>query len=466
MDKFSQLIIEAYRNPNFRFAEETAPVDPESEIVAPSALDYPSLFSRMQSLEDDMKTKILEYLTRAQTKLKMDYNIDSELPIKFVSSIFSDTYSDNSNANTDEKIQTYFYRVFEYLVDYFENEASSAPTSESTSSSESEESNPLAVTDPSTDSSSGETSADSRSVESVSDDNSPEGRKANSILSLSIDVDGAKQTFNIDEPRIVGSNPSNLGFKIVSNQLTADHMLFYPLARGWGVLLNSPIKINGHDFGAGGRYKIYENDVIKIGNIYIKIDSIKKNDGSEPLSSEPLSAESITYEPLSSTTSDSTPTGSPSKALEGASESSPPDENIPPITIKVSGGEYSPPEYITLVERVNFIGSNPNCAIVLNDDSVTKYNCVIQFQNEKWRLSKQANSSLAINGKFVDEFSDLNEGDFFVPGTKAIYILSVVKIGTESGGFFGDSAPSRGGFFGGSGGRGGGFGGGFGGRRR
>ena len=88
MDKFSQLIIEAYRNQNFRFAEELAPVDPESEIVAPSALDYPGLFLRMQSLEDDMKTKILEYLTRAQTKLKMDYNIDSELPIKFDSGIF------------------------------------------------------------------------------------------------------------------------------------------------------------------------------------------------------------------------------------------------------------------------------------------------------------------------------------------------------------------------------------------
>ena len=265
----------------------------------------------MQSLEDDMKTKILEYLTRAQTKLKMDYNIDSELPIKFDSGIFSDTYSDNSNANTDEKIQTYFYRVFEYLINYFENEASSAATSDPTSSSVSEESSSAVITDPSADSRSGETSATTETTSSG--------------------------------------------------------------------------------------------------------------------------------ETTSTTNSDT---------------SEEPAENIPPITIKVSGGEYSPAESITLVKRVNFIGSNPNCAIVLDDDSVTDFNCVIQFQNEKWILSKQADSSLAINGKFVDESFELNVGDFFVPGTKGAYILSVEKIGTESGGFFGESGGSGGGF------------GGFGGRRR
>ena len=314
MDKFSQLIIEAYRNPNFRFAEETSP-SPEPEIVAPTALDYPGLFARMQSLEDDKKLSIYMNLKRAQTKLKQKYNIDSQLPIKLDSTKSPAEYSDNSNSNTDEKIQTYFYRVFAYLVDYFENEASSAPTSESTSSSESEESNPFAVTDPSTDSRSGETSATTETTSSG--------------------------------------------------------------------------------------------------------------------------------ETTSTTSSDT---------------SEEPAENIPPITIKVSGNEYSPAKSITLVKRVNIIGSDPNCAIVLDDDSVTDFNCVIQFQNEKWILSKQADSSLAINGKFVDEFFELNVGDFFVPGTKGAYILSVEKIGTESGGFFGERTPS-------SGGSGGGFGG-FGARRR
>ena len=309
MDKFSQLIIEAYRNPNFRFAEEHAPA-PEPEIVAPTALDYPGLFARMQSLEDDKKLSIYMNLKRAQTKLKLNYNIDSQLPIKLDSTKSPAEYSDNSNSNIDEKIQTYFYRVFAYLVDYFKNEASSAPTSDPTSSSESEESNPFAVTDPSTDSSSGETTS----------------------------------------------------------------------------------------------------------------------------------------------TTDSSDT------------SEEPAENIPPITIKVSGGEYFPAESITLVKRVNIIGSDPNCAIFLDDDSVTDFNCVIQFQNEKWILSKQADSYLAINGNFVDEFFELNVGDQFVPGTKGTYILSVEQIGTDSGGFFGERTPSSGGFFGDSGGSGGGFGG-FGGRR-
>jgi len=316
--KFSQLIIEAYRNPNFRFAEEPSP-EPEPEIVAPTALNYPGLFARMQSLEDDKKLSIYMNLKRAQTKLKLKYNIDSLLPIKLDSTKSPAEYSDNSNSNTDEKIQTYFYRVFAYLVDYFENEASSAPTSESTSSSESEESNPFAVTDPSTDSSSSETSATTETTSSG------------------------------------------------------------------------------------------------------ETTSTTSSDTSEELA-----------------------------------------ENIPPITIKVSGKEYSPAKSITLVKRVNLIGSNRNSAIVLDDDSVTDYNCFIQFENEKWKLSKFNDSYLTINGNIVDEFFELNVGDYFVPGTKETYILSVERIGTDSGGFSGESAPSSGGFFG----DGGGSGGGFGGRRR
>ena len=325
MDKFSQLIIEAYRNQNFRFAEDPAPT-PEPEIVAPPALDYSGLFVRMQSLSFDKKISVLQNLRRAQTKLKMNYNIDSELPIKLDTT--TSTYSDNSNSNTDEKIQTYFYRVFNYLVDYFENEASSVPTSESTSSSESEDPHPFDVTVPSTYSSSGETSA----------------------------------------------------------------------------------------------------------------------------------------------TTETTSSGETS-ATTSSDTSEEPAENIPPITIKVSGKEYSPAKYITLDKRINTIGSNSNCTIALEDESVTEFNCVIQFKDEKWILSKQANSTLAYNGEFVDEFSVLNVGDYFVPGTKGIYILSVQKIGTDNGGFFGSDSSddsNSGGFFGGSGGRGGGFGGGFGGfgRRR
>lgn len=317
MDKFSQLIIEAYRNPNFRFAEETATVDSESEIVAPPMLDYANLFARLQNLDFDKKISVLQNLRRAQTKLKMNYNIDSELPLKL--DLTTSVFSDNSLANADNKVNTYFYRVYEYLVTYFENEASSAPTSESKSSSESEESNPSAVTDPSTDSSSGEISATTETTSTTSSD-------------------------TLEEPT----------------------------------------------------------------------------------------------------------------------------ENIPPITIKVSGGEYRPAELITLSKRVNIIGSDSNSSIVLDDESVTKYNCVIQFRDGKWILSKEANSALFKNSDFIDGISELNVGDQFVPGTKGTYILSVEQIGTDSGGFFGERTPSSGGFFGdsgGSGGSGGGFSG-FGGRRR
>jgi len=317
MDKFSQLIIEAYRNPNFRFAEEPAPA-PEPEIVVPPALDYSGLFTKLQNLDDAKKIKVYTNLKRAENKLKLIYNIDSQLPIKLDSTKSPAEYSDNSNSNTDVKIQTYFYRVFEYLVNYFENEASSTPTTETTT--ETEESSSAVATAPSSDSSSGETSATTETTSSG--------------------------------------------------------------------------------------------------------------------------------ETTSTTSSDT---------LEE------PNENIPPITIKVSGKEYSPAKSITLDKKINFIGSNPNCPIVLEDESVTEFNCVIQFKDEKWILSKQANSSLAYNGNFVDEFSELNVGDYFVPGTKGTYILSVEQIGTDNGGLFGsnpDDSESSGGFFGsGSGASGGGFGG-------
>jgi hypothetical protein len=308
MDKFSQLIIEAYRNQNFRFAEDPTP---EPEIVAPPALDYSGLFTKLQSLDDVKKLKVYTNLKRAGTKLKSIYNIDSQLPIKLDSTKSPAEYSDNSNSNTGEKIQTYFYRVFEYLVNYFENESSSTPSSESTAKTE--ESSSAVGTVPSTDSSSGETSATTETTSSG--------------------------------------------------------------------------------------------------------------------------------ETTSTTNSDT---------------SKEPAENIPPITIKVSGKEYSPAESITLVNRINIIGSNPKCSIVLEDESVTDFNCVIQFKDEKWILSKQADSTLAYNGEFVDEFSVLNVGDYFVPGTKGIYILSVEQIGTDNGGLFGsdssDDSKSYGGFFGSRGG--------------
>ena len=291
MDKFSQLIIEAYRNQNFRFAEETAPVDPESEIVAPSALDYPSLFSRMQSLEDDMKTKILEYLTRAQTKLKMDYNIDSELPIKFDSGIFLDTYSDNSNANTDEKIQTYFYRVFEYLINYFENEASSAATSDPTSSSVSEESSSAVITDPSTDSSSSETSATTETLSSgettstTSSDTSEE--PANLKPTITIEVSGEEY----QSPKVLKFQDNiNIGRKLSNDIILKDPRISFDQASIF--LDNEQWFIKDNDSANGSfindintRIKepviLKKDDQIRFSTYYIKVISIDSEELNE-----------------------------------------------------------------------------------------------------------------------------------------------------------------------------------------
>ena len=284
MDKFSQLIIEAYRNQNFRFAEELAPVDSETEIVAPSALDYPGLFLRMQSLEDDMKTKILEYLTRAQTKLKMDYNIDSELPIKFDSGIFLDTYSDNSNANTDEKIQTYFYRVFEYLINYFENEASSAATSDPTSSSVSEESSSAVITDPLTDSSSGETSATTETTSSgettstTSSDTSEE--PANLKPTITIEVSGEEY----QSPKVLKFQDNiNIGRNLSNDIILKDPRISFDQASIF--LDNEQWFIKDNDSANGSfindintRIKepviLKKDDQIRFSTYYIKVISI------------------------------------------------------------------------------------------------------------------------------------------------------------------------------------------------
>lgn len=291
MDKFSQLIIEAYRNQNFRFAEDPASI-PETEIVAPPALNFAELFTKLQTLDEDKKYAIFTNLSKARDRLLSKYRINSDLPITIKDPTTTPReYVDNSSKYIEENIKKFYYRVMEYLLD---NAPAVSSTLATETTTESEESSSAVGTVPSTDSSSGETSA------TTSSDTSEE-----------------------------------------------------------------------------------------------------------------------------------------------------PAENISPITIKVSGKEYSPAKYITLDKRINTIGSNSNCTIVLEDESVTEFNCVIQFKDEKWILSKQANSTLAYNGEFVDEFSVLNVGDYFVPGTKGIYILSVEQIGTDNGGLFGSGSGGRGGGFGG-----------------
>jgi hypothetical protein len=207
MDKFSQLIIEAYRNQNFRFAEDPTP---EPEIVAPPALDYSGLFTKMQSLEDAKKLSVYMNLKRAQTKLKLKYNIDSQLPIKLDSTKSPAQYSDNSNSNTDEKIQTYFYRVFEYLVNYFENEASSTPTTETTT--ETEESSSAVGTAPSSDSSSGETSATTETTSSgETTSTSAPGTEISQLSKLKIyitDLGFGTQYQILEKPTMFGNDTS------------------------------------------------------------------------------------------------------------------------------------------------------------------------------------------------------------------------------------------------------------------
>ena len=291
MDKFSQLIIEAYRNPNFRFAEESSPA-PEPEIIAPTALDYPGLFARMQSLEDDKKLSIYMNLKRAQTKLKLKYNIDSQLPIKLDSTKSPAEYSDNSNSNTDEKIQTYFYRVFEYLVNYFKDEASSAATSDPTSSSVSEESSSAVITDPSTDSSSGETSATtettptgspSKALEGASESSSPANLKPTITIEVSGEEYQSPKVLKFQDNINIGRNLSN-DIILKDPRISFDQASIFLDNEQWFIKDNDSANgsfINDINTRIKEPVILKKDDQIRFSTYYIKVISIDSEELNE-----------------------------------------------------------------------------------------------------------------------------------------------------------------------------------------
>jgi hypothetical protein len=249
MDKFSQLIIEAYRNPNFRFAEDPA-TTPEPEIVAPPALDYSGLFTKMQSLEDAKKLSVYMNLKRAQTKLKLKYNIDSQLPIKLDSTKSPAEYSDNSNSNTDEKIQTYFYRVFEYLINYFENESSSASTSESTTET---------------------------STNSSSSSEKLEFKRTKLLLSIETEGEPTK-SYTVEQSLPIGQMPSEGGIQINDKgAATSQIYLLKDMFGTWRItpVLESVNLLNGTELGPG-RTILKEGDVISFSETTITINKIEE----------------------------------------------------------------------------------------------------------------------------------------------------------------------------------------------
>jgi hypothetical protein len=410
MDKFSQLIIEAYRNQNFRFAEdpETAP---EPEIVAPPALDYSGLFTKLQSLDDTKKIKVFTNLKRAATKLKLIYNIDSQLPIKLDSTKSPAEYSDNSNSNTDENIQTYFYRVFEYLVNYFENESSSAPTSESTTET---------------------STSPSSSSEKL------EFKRTKLLISIETQGQPAK-SYIVEQSLPIGQMPSG-GEGIQINDKGAANSQIYLLKDflgAWTVskVTESVTLLNNTELG-DERKKLEEGDVISFSETTIIINKIEEISDDELSFPNPTGggASSAGSTPSESTTESVEPhpfsvDGPTAEISSNPTPSASPSNSKPKITLEVSGAEYTEPRIFNFDSEI-MIGRENVSDIILPQATVDPGHANIIPLNGKWYL-RDFNST---NGTYLNGIKYKNNDPIELNSEDKItitnYNIKVLSLGT------------------------------------
>jgi pSer/pThr/pTyr-binding forkhead associated (FHA) protein len=425
MDKFSQLIIEAYRNQNFRFAED--PTDPEA-VLPPAAPSTTELFAKFEALENDTKLGIYLNLSRAQKRLLDKYQINSELPINKDNTKDPPVYSDNSGAYKDEKIKTYYYRVMEYLLNNPSVSTSTSSTTETT-------------TNPSS--------------------SSEELKLKRTKLLLSIETEGEPtKSYTVEQSLPIGQMPSEGGIQINDKgAATSQIYLLKDMFGTWRItpVLESVNLLNGTELGPG-RTILKESDVISFSKTTIKINKIEDFSDDElsfpnPTDGGASSAGSASPESTSESVEPNpfAVDGPAAEISSNPSSSASPSNSKPKITLEVSGEEYQPPMVLKFDKDID-IGRNPTNDIVLKDPRVTRVQASIFLDNQQWFIkdNDSANGTF-INGNNtrIKEPVQLKKDDQI---RISVYYIKVRSIDTQETNEFGNpSNTSNGGFFGGGG---------------
>jgi hypothetical protein len=454
MNEFDNLIIEAFRDKNFKFAAEALDLDPEASALAilngrlDAALKARNYDEKLVNKIYNIYLKALSFL---MTKLG-SYDVDAPFSYNKDTDVF--ILSNTGNPQADKFYQALMVNILDRLGESatVTSPTTTSPTTTSPTTFEttSEEENPFAVTP------SNETATSYENTNLVINIRTKDGSSSNSTLINNTEV-GSKTVGGLDVEDI---------------DVAPSHLYFFRDGKNnfkWSVL-GAQLK-NTYFNQRSMEAKIYPlkpGDTMYFGSTFVTIKEIVNSSNPISITGGGASSAGSASSEITSESVEPNPFAVDGPAVEissNPSSSASPSNSKPKITLEVSGEEYQPTKVIKFDKDID-IGRDPANDIILNDGRISRSQASIFLDNEQWFIkdNDSANGTF-INGNNtrIQEPVQLKKDDRIRFGP---YYIKVKSIDSEETNEFGNSNTSNGGFFGsGSGGRGGGFGG-FGGRRR
>lgn len=250
MNDFDNLIIEAFRDKNFKFAAEAPDLDPE---VSALAILNERLDAALKARKYDEKLvkKIYSIFIKAQSFLINKLSTEVNTPFSYNED--NDVYvlSNTGNPQADKFYQALMVNILERLGE------SSAPASTSPASETSPETTP-------------------ETTSTTSEPKEREFKKTKLVISIQIGTQAPKN-YTILNAISIGSRPTDTGITIEDTGAKADHIYFLNDLYGtWKVM---PIQakdtyLNGQPIKSDYS-ELEENDLIFFSNTRVKILKIE-----------------------------------------------------------------------------------------------------------------------------------------------------------------------------------------------
>ena len=250
MNDFDNLIIEAFRDKNFKFAAEAPDLDPEASALA---ILNASLDAALKARNNDIElvNKIYNVYLKALSFLmnKLGYEVDAPFSYNTANDVF--VLSNTGNPEADKFYQALMVNILERLGE------SASPASTS----------PSSLTTPET---------TSETTSTTSEPKEREFKKTKLVISIQIGTQAPKN-YTILNAISIGSRPTDTGITIEDTGAKADHIYFLNDLYGtWKVM---PIQakdtyLNGEPIKTD-HSELEENDLIYFSNTKVKILKIE-----------------------------------------------------------------------------------------------------------------------------------------------------------------------------------------------
>ena len=259
MNEFDNLIIEAFRDKNFKFAAEAQDMDPEASALAilnerlDAALKARNYDEKLVNQIYKIYLKALSFLMK-----KLGYEVDAPFSYNTANDVF--VLSNTGNPEADKFYQALMVNILDRLGE------SSAPTSPASTSP--------ASTSPASTSPASETTPETTST--TSEPKEPEFKRTKLVISIQTGTQ-APMNYTILNATSIGSRPSDAGITIEDTGAAADHIYFLNDLYGtWKVM---PIYAKDTYFNGQpiepNYSELAENDMIFFSKTKVKILKIE-----------------------------------------------------------------------------------------------------------------------------------------------------------------------------------------------